>query len=408
VIRASAMTYAILLMLFIALFCMTILSISSGSKWLIKGQQNKEQVIANLFSGLSYALHQDIEGGQEYIIAGDTVLLRSQPWGIYSVITVTAWKNNYRKIKSYLIGQASDNTYALYLADTDQPLKITGNTLLKGKVSLPKKGVDRAYVEGKNFKGKELIEGQTEKSEKSLPKLNEQWAKIDVLEFYKTYDYTYMYELPFDSIFPFSESVIVYESPNSFSLSNQTLSGNLILCSQDSIYVRNTAELDNLLLIAPVIRVEKGFKGSLQLYATDRIEIEEDVVLQYPSSLYLQDKDKNFRREFDAQIHLHKNSIVSGGIVITSESPDFRSPVKLLIDEDVTVSGFVYNQGITQHQGQIWGTLYTKQFFLKTKSSSYINHLIDATIDRTMLPSFFVLPSILETDKTQKVLIKNL
>jgi hypothetical protein len=401
-IKASAMTYAILLILFTAVFSFAIVMIASGSKWLTTTQHNKEQVIANLFSTLNYALTQTIELAEETTVQinGDTCSFIAHPWGMYDVITVKSHKNKFTLSKSFLVGNRSlSNHTALYLADTDQPLKVTGETKLKGLIHLPKRGIERAYIEGKNYKGEKLYYGEKAQSEKYLPVLKEQFLDLDVRDFYKKYDYILMHELPTDSVFIFGGSTNVFHSVNPIYLNDVNLTGNLVIHSDDSITVRSNSTLNQLILIAPIVRVEKDFTGSIQIYATERIEIEEGVLLNFPSSLFLQDRDDAFRREFESAIHIHENAKINGGVLITSTSPDFRNPVKLDIKEKAIVAGIIYNQGETQLRGSIWGSIFTKRFYLKTKSSSYVNHLMDATIDRTVLPDFFVIPDWLKKDE---------
>ncbi len=407
-IRASAMTYAVLLMLFVALFCFAIIMIASGSRWLITTQQNKEQVLTNLYSGLSYGLANPSEGTDQILMGQDTVSITDKPWGIFRIISVTSGRNNYSRTKSFLIGSRLDNTTALYLADTDQPLKVTGTTKIRGNVFLPKRGIERAYVEGKNFKGDKLYYGNKEISDRYLPELSDVIAQIDVRDFFREYDFDMIYQIPDDTIVEFTNNTVLYESVNPIHLENINVSGNMIFSSSDSIFVGKSSKLDNILLIAPVIRIEKGFSGSLQLYATERVEIEEQVDLHFPSSVFLQDRDDARRRVFEAAVNIAGKARVNGSILITSTSPDYRNPVKIRIDEDAVVAGMVYNEGETQLNGSVLGTLYTKRFFLKTKSSSYVNHIIDGTIDRTILPDFFVIQNWLKSEKSKRVVLKGL
>jgi len=217
-----------------------------------------------------------------------------------------------------------------------------------------------------------------------------------------------IYQIPDDTIVEFTNNTVLYESVNPIHLENINVSGNMIFSSSDSIFVGKSSKLDNILLIAPVVRIEKGFSGSLQLYATERVEIEEQVDLHFPSSVFLQDRDDARRRVFEAAVNIAGKARVNGSILITSTSPDYRNPVKIRIDEDAVVAGMVYNEGETQLNGSVLGTLYTKRFFLKTKSSSYVNHIIDGTIDRTILPDFFVIQNWLKSDRSKRIVLKGL
>jgi len=61
----------------------------------------------------------------------------------------------------------------------------------------------------------------------------------------------------------------------------------------------------------------------------------------------------------------------------------------------VQITGLVYCDAIMQHQGCIHGSLYCKKFVLKTVSSIYENHLLDAEVNSTDVSSFFSNPVII-------------
>lgn len=302
--------------------------------------------------------------------------------------------------------ETSKDEPTLYIIDNDQALKITGKTKLKGNLFVPKRGIKRAYIEGMTFSGDKLFEGKKNVSEKKLPELDEYLNKLDIDRWLDNDEVHLLDQLPKDSIFSFSESLSLYETVNPIFIEEQRLVGNIILHSYDSILVSRDADLDNVILISPTVHFEEGFKGSVQVFADERIIIEDNVQLNFPSVLWLKDRDEGFHRELEALIKIGEYSSVLGTIIMTSKSRDFREPEKLVLLEHSSFVGNIYNQGETVLKGRIWGTLYTKNFYLETKNATYTNHLVDVEIDGTALPEYFVLPLFFRTPTGSEKRIK--
>ena len=75
-----------------------------------------------------------------------------------------------------------------------------------------------------------------------------------------------------------------------------------------------------------------------------------------------------------------------------------------MIDKGAVVSGFVYCNGETELKGTINGAIYTQSFYLKTASSAYQNHLLNAEI-LNQLPEEFIPIPLLEVSNQIKIVI---
>lgn len=407
-LRAGAMTYAIILSIIVGSFCMALIWISTAHRNTRAVLKNKERLIVNSLAGVDFTLNTEKHSLEKlHIINNDTVYTTKSNWGMFSFATVTAVKNKKTLTRSLLTGiKVEPNTLpALYLSDNDKSLKLTGNTILKGELFVPKRGIERAFIQGKNFSNKDLYIGRKQTAEKRLPELNQYISALNVESIISDKDVFYLDVLPEDSSFSFQKHTQLYEK--SFPLIiREKLSGNLIISSKDSIYVSNTAQLNNIILIAPLVRFEKGFEGNVQVFSEKRVTLEENVILNYPSSIYLNDQNKDFRRSDTAMVEFKENAHLLGGVLITSTSPDYRNLVKLNINKDASIVGLVYNQGETQLKGKVIGSLFTNSFYLNTKSSNYTNHLMDAEINGQIIPEYFVFPNWLNNNNEKETFIR--
>ena len=407
-LKAGAMTYAIVLSIIVGSFCLSLVWISTAHRNTRAVLKNKERLLVNSLAAVDFTLNTENHIDEKlHILNGDTVYTTKSSWGMFNFATITAVKNKKTLTRSLLSGiETTKNSLpALYLANNDNSLKVTGNTILRGELFLPKRGIERAFIQGKNFSNKDLYIGTTRDADKKLPPLNDHIATLDFKSIISEREIIHLESLPMDSAFSFENATHLLEQSIPIIIRDK-LSGNLIVSSKDSIFVSREAQLDNVILIAPSVRFEKGFEGTAQVFAEKSVVLEENTLLKYPSSIYLNDKNTQFRRNDTVTVTLEDNAHLLGGILITSTSPDFRNLVKLDVKEKASVVGLVYNQGETQLRGKIIGSLYTQKFYLNTKSSTYTNHLMDAEINGQIVPGYFIFPNWLGENNEKEALIR--
>ena len=256
---------------------------------------------------------------------------------------------------------------------------------------IPKAGVERAYIEGQNYIGTQMIYGTKGISGRSIPPVDQAFTdrvrhfegKVQIWD-------------DLDSVVcSFSDEAIHFVDDGIISLKNNVLKGQ-ILESRDSIFIGADAKLEDVVLKGRVVYVQKGFKGNLQIYATERIILEDQVQLTYPSVLGVM--EEIFPEKENAEIIIGEKSQVLGSVFAVSEAPNFRLPVQISVEKEAEVHGLLYNQGRTQLKGMVNGSLYTNKFYLETPSSKYENHLLNATI-KDELPEGFVYISIMASNE---------
>ena len=399
-VNASALGYAITFLFLVGLVCTGVVFISSVNKRLELNYNLKEYIIMDNYLSLKIGASMENELIKTIIYsAGDTTDITVKPWGAFKVVVAKTRHNNRKISKSAMIGlEIDDNLPALYLPDNNQALKLIGDTKIEGIAYLPERGLERGYIAGKNYMNDKLLYGEQKKSEKYLPKIKALYQNLSLESFIK--DTKKIEGITKDTIFDFDQPTSLYTSIEPIYL-EKSIKGNIIIHSFDSIYVSSKCKLENVILISPKVRFEKGFIGSVQVIAHDQIICEEGVRLTYPSTLVLNETKMNIDKT-NSRIILKENVQVRGGILLLSQASNFRKPIRLKIDEKSLVAGIIYNQGETEIKGKVIGHLYTASFNLIAGGGEYSNHLLDVFISSEKLPKEFIIPNWLDEEKSGK------
>ena len=411
-LKASALVYA----LFISL-----LLVSLGSAFIVLFNINavntaswveRERIKRNAMSGVVF-----LQGNDNVLInksqvidlfenGNDSVHLTKKSWGAFEIDIAEAFSKHHRITNIALSGSGMgvESTMALYLADKDKPLSLCGKTEIKGDCFIPKAGVKRAYIEGQNFIGSELINGKTNYSSKLVDKPNDIFIQIISKIFNGE-------ELEHDSLIAidqetlpdlkrsFLSNTIVLHASSILSIDNTKLSGNIMLISDKKIVITPDAILNDIIVCAPKVVVENGFSGCIQIFAYDSVVVQEKTNLQYPSLIGLI-RQKNSCQ--NTAIVLKEGVEVTGGVFAFDPTQEFNKQTIITIDKDALVNGLVYTNGSLDLRGSVIGSVICSGFILNTPSSVYENHLLNASIDRTRLSKYFVTANLLKQTTNKK------
>ncbi len=384
-IKASSLFYAIMVSLLIGLLCTLVILQKYYHFVEIASYHRQIALIDNCKSGmnlLKYTTQYRNNGSKVIDLYGaeeDSVKLTQRDWGCFSVFCSQAFRRGDTLSLINLMGAniSQQNNYSLYLPDHNRPLSLCGKTKIEGTVFIPESGVKRAYIEGRSYVGSQLIYGSIKKSESKLPKLNSQWlAQLeDLLHFssLSEYDQISFSSLETDLKNDFADRTKVLYASDSISISNLSLNGNIVVISTTAIFVKRSAHLENIILVAPRIYLDRSVNFQGQLLASKTILIDENSTLEFPSAVLGIGDSLN--------IHISSNAEINGSILLTGDQNDL-----LAIDADAIVVGQVYNSGVTQLRGTILGNLTTNKFYLKTPSSVYENHILGGAITNNNFP----------------------
>ena len=406
-LAARALFYAVIVSVFVALMSASILLSSYHQHYLMRQYQLQERLLDNCQSGIELLLGRsteplsvspiDLFGEQK-----DSVWLEERAWGLLDVILSKSWSGQgYYKdsvLKTALIGTPVSN-YALKLAESNAPLYVYGNTRIVGSAFLPREGVERGYTtiaNGKQYIGEQLIYGE-QKITTAIDKtfLKERFATLE----------TMAARLPTmieqDSIVQGFDQPMVVVGGAIFDRAGVVLKGNVVVVAEDYIKVAANAVVEDVLLFAKTIVIEKGFQGSLQAFAWDSLIVEEGVVLEYPSVLSLLPYEQT--TEFSPFLQLQEKVVLRGTLMV----PSFRYnkyKSKVLIPPTAHITGQVWVNGILEHRGVIKGNVFCEEFLLQLPTGVYKNYLLDAVINRDELPKAYLTPNILGDQKDRYIL----
>ena len=320
-----------------------------------------------------------------------------EQWGAFYLISGSSGWKDLKYQKTALAGQYlfANGKTGLYLSDKGKYLSIAGETKLTGNCYIPALGLRSVYIDGKPYKGTQLIYGKEKTSSRNLPELSPkllEWlSKIfdgDVVltdSLGNISDFNRK-----DSIIQnFSTKALSYEHDGIFEMKDIILKGKIIIHSDSTIILRKTCVTDNIIIIAPKIIIEKDFEGSLQAFARDSLLVEEGVRLNYPSFLSVYNN-----RATNAFCYISENAGIAGGILCGSYKAEDNNAL-LTISTGAEIDGIVYCNGSVTLSGKILGTLYVNRFVLKTPRGYYENHLLDAVIDPESQYKNFIAPAVI-------------
>jgi hypothetical protein len=337
----------------------------------------------------------------------DSILLQKEPWGVLEVGAVRAFAQGDTIYKTFTIADPVDSSKwaAIYIADDDRPLSVSGKTQIEGNAYLPKAGIQTAYVDNKAYEGdKRLVIGQKRTSEKKLPALD--ITRLQELDAY----FQLEGNMPGggDSVnrsFLNSTKTIDFKN-QAYTLNGITLKGNIVLRSDTTLTIDSSVKLDNVLVFARVIIVNEGFKGTCQMFASDSIAIGKNCHFGYPSCLGII-RSNTSKFSVQAKITVGETSTIRGTVFTWEKNPGLLKPVIRLGKKD-TIIGQVYSQdAMTLKDGcVVYGSLFTTRFLYQNTFTLYENYLINTEINSHELSPYYLGSGLLPASSKKKKILQ--
>ena len=307
----------------------------------------------------------------------DSIYYMSESWGCFTSTYVKVSYKGRIKETSFLHGASAFpfDKATLYLADHDRPLYLTGDSYIEGTIYLPPKGMNTRFFQQEGFSRKVMMKGDVDSSKSFLPSLRsicktfpDQFTRNDTTTL-----------LPPSIQQSFNGSYLFCKLPPNTRLTDKVWKGKLVILSESALEVLPGAQLEDVILIAPLIHFRKGFRGTVQAFARDSIVAESGCHFGYPSALVCCNKPDSTNDNTGATIKLQENVVLNGVVLALTKSHAGPKPVAR-IDSSAVVNGLVYSEGFTELYGRVNGAVYT-HFFLYHKSvTAEENVLKDAVI----------------------------
>lgn len=407
-LKASSLLYAIFVCLIVSLLSGSLILIFSYQYRLKQQYFLEEELLTAANNNLIQILDQfnenvlDVKG----VISADNDEIHTSyaisKWGFYDLLKI---KTYHKKDTLYKVGLIGDNSkkenLALYVSDLDKPLKVGGKTKIIGNAKISKYGVSPAYISNQPFSGGKLIEGDVGVSGKRLPELK----KVEKTDFEEEPKVMSLDEIRGEKMFSnsFYKPTIIVQVTEASNIDNIALSGNFIVQSKDSLHIKRSVSLNDILIKAPIVTFEDEFSGTVQVFAERGVYLGKEVALAYPSSIYI-----DYDPEKATEVFLGEKSKLAGGVVFTGKKYPNSLNRLITIEEDAEVIGDVYCYGKVQLKGRVTGTLYTDRFYLKTTATIYENHIVNGEINSLELPDNFINLPLFANENSRYELIKEL
>ncbi|WP_299213786.1 hypothetical protein [uncultured Dokdonia sp.] len=415
-IKAGALQFAILISVVIAVILSAFILISYSHLQFAKQLERSTNTIKLSHDGIGYAKQKSIPYGDSISInleegIQEEVIIFKTHWGIFDKMVSIGKSRNFKTQKIALLGGQTPEKErpAIFLEDSNSPLVVVGETSIYGDVSLPRQGIKPGNIAGNYYQGKTLVNGNINQNNSAKPQIsNEKKEYIKTLLFgnLPQEDSLFIRSLASEISSTFETAPKWIYSPDVIQIDDQSISQNIIIKSDTLIRVSAFAKAENIILIAPHIEIADNAIGAFQAFASKSITVGKNARLTYPSALVFQEKENQVQTsngELRRGITLEEGSIVSGSVIHLESPSDNYQKALVTIKENAIVQGEVYSDHIVQLEGNVKGSIYTRQFAIETRGSVYKNHLFDAIIDTRNFPVAFCG---IETTQTQTNLVQ--
>lgn len=320
-----------------------------------------------------------------------TINIARKTWGLYELVSFKTFDNKKRKI--CLVGYDVDttSTAALYLCDNKQVLTLAGNCNLIGMAYLPESRVMYSQIGSGFYSGKSLNSSLIQRSSADLPACN--MSIISELMTNKIYQQEQLLNRV-SLIVPFTENTLFL---NANSIYDSTIKGNVVIISNNCIELYNDTFVEDVLLFAPKVKIHDGFRGSIQIISSDSVIIGTDVVLNYPSGIFIPEGKS------ESYIEIGTRSQLNGYVILCQkgESDEEKLSPHYFQNDSTHVRGLVWVNGISQIHGGITGSLYSCNLNYYTPEGFYQSMLFNAKIYGTNMMAY---PLWLKSDKRKKII----
>ncbi|HEY4789561.1 MAG TPA: hypothetical protein VIH57_26100 [Bacteroidales bacterium] len=411
-LKAGALPYAILISLLIIAICTMLIEGEFLNAKLLEKEALTVRLNDNIESGVNIFLCKpesfDYKKDRTIFLFDDTtdrVVIRKKLWGAFDLVKIEAQVGLTKVVKNVLIGSSmgADSSTALRMGKQNEYLYVAGKTTIKGNCFVPGGIIKTGQIEGRKFEGTVTAEGTLHESTSDLPEINN--TIVNQFDNYMVDKEKTDSLVPFEKVMnvpkeidnSFENKTLIVYSDAAILLSRINLAGNIIVRSEKMVEIDSSARLQDVIIYAPKVFIRDYFKGIVQVFASDTVNIGKNCRLKYPSFVSVISKGS-------ASIQINEGTKIQGAVFFYQKENSFNRKSQVLIGKGSEVTGCVYSNTSIDHQGKISGIIYCNGFVLRLKTSLYENYLLDAEIDAGSLPKFYVGPIIFKNSSNQKLI----
>ncbi len=178
----------------------------------------------------------------------------------------------------------------------------------------------------------------------------------------------------------------------------------LVIYSDSMIVFEENCQIENMIIYSngPIIINRGSTFRNVQFFSSDSIYIEGSQ-FNYPSIICLSTDDTISKNQNKAIII--ESSIINGSVLLMTNTSGLNSNrTKIQIDSDSKVQGLVYSENNLELFGEIFGTIFTYNFWYYKEPTEYINWLINVKVNRVELNKWFLLPIAITSENNYQIL----
>ncbi|GGH22134.1 hypothetical protein E2R65_18620 [Mucilaginibacter phyllosphaerae] len=414
-LKASSLYIVIIISFIIALICSSLIAAAYFYRLNYQKKFRSDKLQNNLESGINLLLsesetpYRETEKVNLFNNDADSVITGKLPWGVFDIGTVRAFIQQDTLQKSFMIAKNIDsaNWMALYLIDEDRPLSVSGQTLIRGNVRIPKAGIRAAYVDGKAYKGDpKFVDGHIYNSEREIPAFGKQ--RLEQLN-------NAFSDTSRSSPFPIGDSLVknsffkptlLLKTDGKSVIKNMEIKDNIVLYADTTLYIDSTARLDHIMIFARSVVFGQGFKGNCQVFARDSVVVGKGSVFTYPSCIGLL-PEPGRKTGISPKLSIGEATRFEG-IVFYYEKEKPTIPTIISFGKKDKITGQIYVQGTVSLKDsvEISGSITCQKFLYQSNSSSYENFLINTRISAKALSPYYLTSDLLPvTGRKKKILL---
>jgi hypothetical protein len=402
---AGALVLVVVISLIIAAILLALVFLTTARRQQLQQDARRQTVRRNAYSGLAYIQARErlpYFRRQTWDLFGeenDSVSIEKRPWGVFDVAIVVAFRQRQADTLRALLGSqfAPSSVAALTLSDDHIPLSVNGDAQVRGTVRLPGATPVRAAnlpLLGPARTGAPVT-GSIQAVQPTAVTLDDSArARLRAYANLQLAAWLPPGSVPTGAlrsgITSFMGPATVFYQNAPVELQHIQLGGQVVVISSRRLIVDASAQLDNVLLLAPVVIIKAGFRGRVQVIARDTAELQAGCELLYPSAVCACSPTQA------AQVVLGPASRVSG-VVLAAQGESNMLP-RVRMAPDAAVQGQLFSAGTVENCGLVQGTVACRRLVYRTSATFYDNYLVNCTLDRLALPPAFLTTPLLNAE----------
>ncbi len=411
--KAGTIFVSIIIALIIGIFCSSLIILV----YYYRNLSNKEIISNKMSNNINSAIILVLDSNYNrndsvnYIDLfdnkNDSIKIKKKEWGIFTNYEISSSVGKFEKKKIIQIGSKQEiPKYAIYQFNTNKPLTLTGKTEINGNCYLPTTTIKTTYFENSFFTGTIPNTNQIKLNDEFFPKFSDS-LMLNIRNFINgvnTNSHISTLQISDNIENSFQNDRLLIYSNSKIIQKSKSIKGNIVIKSDKYIELNSNTYLQDIILIAPVVKINKGCKGSVQIFATDSILISKECVFKYPTVLYLESN-----KAIGNEVKIDESVKIDGYIISLNSSTDPYITSIINIQPNSIITGIVYTDKYVDLKGTVNGSITCDKFIYRTISSVYDNYIYNGTINYKKLPPFFITSGIFNsTKRNEQAIIKYL